>query len=458
MQTASRYRLPVLIARIGWIPILAIGLRLASSETADASFLLLSAFALAGRAQAVQALSLSWFFSFISPGIAPDCTYPSLGRYAVIAAAAISVLISGYKNNTKRGTDRLVIMTLLFGVIIITHSILFSPILDVSILKGLSWSVTMVTLLAACNGLSFEETLTLESWIHGGLVLIALISLPLLVLPLGYMRNGTGFQGILSHPQVYGPTMALLGAWTLGRMTERRPPPWSSICLVLLCLALIVKSETRTAGLAMVLGYPFSLFISPMITRRPFNTMAPALKSSRFKVLLIGAALATLLLGSQLLGLVSHFVSKGGRVSSVNPAEVYLASRGILIESMFKNIKQQPWTGVGFGIASETSDLTVSRDPLFHLPISAPIEKGVAPVMVVEELGIPGAAFFLAWSLICLRRAATRGIAAFSLLTVLLLLNLGEATLFSPGGLGLLTLILLSLSVARSPMTSLQSK
>lgn len=43
--------------------------------------------------------------------------------------------------------------------------------------------------------------------------LSALLSLPLLVHPLGYLRNGTGFQVILNHPQVFGPTMALLCAW-----------------------------------------------------------------------------------------------------------------------------------------------------------------------------------------------------------------------------------------------------
>jgi len=227
MQAVRSFQLSVPISSVGWVPILAFGLRLASPTTADASYLLLGTFALTGRVQAIQALALSWLFTMLSPGIAPTAEYASIGRYGVIAGAALSLLMRSDLLKTQRGPDRLTTLTLLLGGFIIVHSIFFSPLPDVSILKALSWTVVMSTLLTAWSRLSLAETEALESWLYGGLVLIALVSLPLLVLPVGYLRNGTGFQGILNHPQAFGPTMALLAAWTVGRMIARRPPPGS---------------------------------------------------------------------------------------------------------------------------------------------------------------------------------------------------------------------------------------
>jgi len=449
MQAVRSFQLSVPISSVGWVPILAFGLRLASPTTADASYLLLGTFALTGRVQAIQALALSWLFTMLSPGIAPTAEYASIGRYGVIAGAALSLLMRSDLLKTQRGPDRLTTLTLLLGGFIIVHSIFFSPLPDVSILKALSWTVVMSTLLTAWSRLSLAETEALESWLYGGLVLIALVSLPLLVLPVGYLRNGTGFQGILNHPQAFGPTMALLAAWTVGRMIARRPPPWTSFGLALLCLAFVVMSETRTAGVALILGVATAVLAAPLVAGRSLRSMAPALQSHRFQALMFAAVLASIAAGSQLTGLVTEFISKSGRAQVSNLLEAYDRSRGAMIDEMWENIEEKPWTGVGFGLASDLYDFNVKRDPILNLPVGAPIEKGVVPVMVLEELGIPGALLVLVWIWFFIRRAATRGIMALSVVAVALLLNSGEAILFSPGGLGLLILLLLSWAVAR---------
>lgn len=450
MQPVSRLRLPVSTSSVGWIPILAIGLRLASPITADASYLLLAAFALTGRVQAIQALALSWLFTMFSTGIAPPAEYASIGRYAVIAGAALSVLIRSDLLKSYTRTERLTNMTLLLGGFIVIHSVLFSPMPDVSILKAVSWTMVMSTLLSAWSRLSLQETEALESWLYGGLVLIAVVSLPLLVLPVGYLRNGSGFQGIINHPQAFGPTMALLASWTVGRMVTRRIPSWTSIGLAMLCLVLVVMSETRTAGVALILGVVSAIFGAPLIAGRSLSSMAPALRSRRFHGLIFAVLMVLVAGGSHITGLLNNFMSKSDPLQVSGLLKAYEYSRGQLIDRMWINIEEKPWTGIGFGIASDLYYFNVIRDPILNLPIGASIEKGVVPVMVLEELGIPGALLVLAWIWLFIRRAAEHGIAALSVVVVALLTNLGEAVLFSPGGYGLLVLLLLSWAAARN--------
>jgi hypothetical protein len=85
-----------------------------------------------GRAQAIQALFLSWLFSSLSPAVTPDATW-SIGPYTVIAGAAMSVFL---RSSLVKGTCRLywpVILTLFLGLFVVLHSVLFSPFKDVSI-------------------------------------------------------------------------------------------------------------------------------------------------------------------------------------------------------------------------------------------------------------------------------------------------------------------------------------
>ena len=70
------------------------------------------------------------------------------------------------------------------------------------------------------------------------------------------------------------------------------------------------------------------------------------------------------------------------------------------------------------------------------------------PLAVLEEVGIPGLLFVLLWIWIVFRRSALGGMAPLAVVMTVLLINLGESVLFSPGGMGLLQLILLGWAFA----------
>jgi hypothetical protein len=320
---------------------------------------------------------------------------------------------------------------------------------DVSLLKVISWTLTFATVISAWAGLTDEELERLSRRIFLGLLLVMMVSLPLVFLPVGYLTNGTGFQGILNQPQVFGATIALLGAWSTARMIGERNPSWYVVGLVAACLALILMSEARTAGFALVLGLGAAVFsVSAGGRRRSIRFLLPGLLSKKVLLVAVLAAGGLALAAGRAESLVTHFISKSGRAEAASLLAAYEGSRGGLIGEMWQNIKARPLTGIGFGIASDVQEMDVQRDPVFGLPLGASVEKGVLPIALLEEVGLLGLGVVLAWLLSFFRYWVRGGVEPLSVGLTVLMLNMGEATLFSPGGMGLLSIVLLGWVVA----------
>lgn len=431
----------------------AILLRLLSDPAASLSYMVIAVYALFGRAQAVQALALSWLLTMMNPGLAPEASYASALRYVVIAAAAASVFFRSNFLRRFKPANRMVSATVLLGGFIVGHSYFFSPMFGVSALKALSWTVVMSTLFAAWSGLTPQGQDSLIRELFLGLVLVLLVSLPLLLVPsIGYLRNGTGFQGILNHPQVFGSTVALLGAWAASLLYANKKPPWPSVMLVVACLVLVVLSEARTAGVAMVIGTGTAMVSAPALAKRPILSMLPGLHSKRTHIV-IGLALTCFLLAGPMLSeIVSAYIAK--RTGASNIVAAYERSRGTLMEEMWYNIQDKPLQGIGFGIASVPGLMDVERDPVFNLPVSASVEKGVMPLAVLEELGILGFLAVAAWIWAIFRRSAYAGVGPLAVTMTSLLINMGESIFFSPGGMGMFVLVLVGWAGSKGVPTS----
>jgi hypothetical protein len=417
---------------------IAIILRMASTPTANLSYIFIAIYALLGRAPAIRALALSWVFTMINTGIVPDANYGTIGRYVVIAAAALSVMLQNF--DYKQGMiNGLSFLTWIISGFLLIHSLMFSSIIDVSILKVLSWSVVILTLLSAWQGLTNLERLKLFNQLQGALIMIILLSVPFLIIPnIGYQRNETGFQGLLNHPQAFGPMVALVGALIGGRILGERKPLWRDIAMLGFCVVLVVLSEARTAGLAMVGGLICTVFLSPLFADLSRKKILPGLSSRRVQAAGMVGVAAIFVAGPFF---TSYLYKRTDATSLIEAAD---ASRGFLVQMMFENIVEKPLTGIGFGIASDPASMEIERDPLIGLPLGAPIEKGVMPLAVLEELGVFGAVLVLFWIIAVIRRGARAGAPQFAVLMTLLLVNLGESMFFSVGGMGMLLLIMLT--------------
>lgn len=430
-----------------YLPVaIAVALRVNSESTASLSYVALSAFALMGRPQAILSLALSWLFTMINPEIAPDAG--AFGRYLTLIAVTISAFIRSGFLSRHVNIHYFTIATMILSGFFVIHSLMFSPMPDVSFLKACSWGLAMTALVSLWLGLKPHEFRATSHRLFLGLAFVLIVSLPLLALPPGYAVNGTGFQGILNHPQAFGVTMALFGSWAGARVLGERRPSWGLIALAGSALVAVVLSEARTAGVGLILGLGLALALSQLFTGRRLLQISPGLTSGRVLLTLSGCLIAGLALAPALSRLATHFLSKSNRATGGNLLDAYDASRGFLIDAMMANIAEDPLRGIGFGIASTPSMMVVQRDPIFGLPIGAAVEKGVMPLAVLEELGVIGAALVAGWLILLLRRAASGGLAPFAVCMTALLVNMGENILFSPGGQGLLILVLLGWAYA----------
>lgn len=425
-------------------------LRVASAPTANLSFLILAAYATLGRSQAIKALALCWLFTMVSPGLAPGASLGSIGRYAVFLGAFISVFLRSRIGSGSFTCSSIVLFTVGLGAFFMIHALYVSPMPDVSILKALSWMMVTATLFSAWSGLAHEDREKLFRQLYLGLVAVMVVSVPLFVLPLGYLRNGNGFQGILNHPQAFGPTMAILGAIAASKLFAEKKPSWQYLGVFCVSLVFILASEARTAGLALVIGLCLAIASVPVLSGRRIRAVLPGLRSRRVWGIAGLALCSGVIFAPQIGDKIGHYISKSGRTGSVESiVEAYDKSRGGLMDKMFANIRENPHTGIGFGIGSEPELMIVQRDPLLGLPVGASIEKGVLPLAILEELGWGGAAIVLFWLILLAVRASRNGVVPISVLVTALLINMGENVFFSPGGMGLLVLICVTLAASK---------
>ena len=406
------------------------------------SYLPLALYGLRGNAQAVLALELSWLVTMLSKGIGPEFIGGGAGRTAAVAIIALATI---FRSGALRGDWRMsrpVQATLGVGFFLVCHSLLFSRVADVSVLKALSWTVTTCTLLANFGRLSDGVYAQLERIVFGLLLGVSLVSLPLVATEVGYLTNGTGFQGILNQPQAFGLTMALLASWLLGGLLGDPRPSWQRLAFLGVAIMMVALSQSRTAGLAFLLSVPIGVLL--VVRGAPGSARAslPGLWTGRMHWMLLLAPVVLALTGTALLERMSTFLRKGEDATSI--VQSYDTSRGRLVERMLSNIKMNPWAGIGFGVASDPYAMVIERDSVLGMPTGAAIEKGNTPIAVVEELGVLGALVVAAWLVVLALPAIRGGPRPAIVLVAILLTNLGEATLFSPGGFGMLALILIA--------------
>jgi O-antigen ligase len=142
-------------------------------------------------------------------------------------------------------------------------------------------------------------------------------------------------------------------------------------------------------------------------------------------------------------GTVSRWLRKTEQVADDERtlSDALTSSRRLLVEECMRDFRKNPMWGMGFQVDAATAEKTKGRGLLVF---SAAIEKGVLPVMILGETGIIGSGIFLVFLVtffsVCVRR---RYKATAALFCVFLASNMGEATFFSPSGVGGLLWVIL---------------
>lgn len=436
-----------------WFPILVLALRFAGAPGAYAAYSLLILYALRGPSQGIKALFLSWFLSHLSPGLVVTPPGMEILRILCLFAALTSAVLASFKSQNALLMGRTVSGFVLFGAFCLVHSALVSYAPDVSLLKAVSFLI--MTLALSISWFSRRvDVERLQGWIFFWLAAIAFASAPLLLLPLGYLTNGNGFQGILSQPQVFGMTMALTGAWIGGRMLRLRAFSAIDIGLAALVILMLFLSESRGAMLAAFGGLVLSYLLARGLSLRIIRSAFKNLKHKRVFLLIVCSLFTGALFFDKVSSMIERTISKRSDNQTISSA--FDASRGALISRSLQNFYANPVLGIGFGVASNPADLKVRREPVFGLPVAASVEKGNMYSAILEEVGFAGFLLFSGVLLVLLNSICRSGqLEMVWLYFAALLVNLGEAVLFSPNGIGLLVwIVLLMATSARSAKMS----
>ncbi|HKK17784.1 MAG TPA: hypothetical protein VJ952_03800, partial [Opitutales bacterium] len=262
---------------------------------------------------------------------------------------------------------------------------------------------------------------------------------------LGYHYRGTlfgfggpaGFAGMTNHPQTQGALAAFTFVYAscVYLFTPYRHR-WMMGLLAPVALIMCYMSAARTGLFAAFIAVGLLVVMAILLRVGPrrirFNLSAIQVVALIFFGV-IGLFLLEFFSGGGISSRIGDFALKairggGGEFSLAKMFE----SRIELISRSWNVFLEHPIMGINFG--TDLSAGFIANASLF----TAPTEKGFILTAILEETGIIGAsifwAFIIAFYAYYFKRA---NIMALSMMTVFLLLNLGEMMFFALGGMGL---------------------
>lgn len=399
------------------------------------------------------------FFAILNPGITGASS--SLWGLSIRLGPYLIGLILAMRGASRQGRHKLPLIGMVpfLGAAVISSVDGWVP--SVSLVKLLNFSVFLLGIWFGTQNLQDrpKDVLLLRSFFLAMACLLVFGSIPTMAVPsIGYatsmnwfMSEGaeyvnemfremqaasriTLFCGITNHSQTLAPLLAVTVGWVLCDMLllERR---FCKLHLSIVVFALPLTYMTRSrVGLVSLVA---ALYMSAFYAIRKVQLPTQLRGRIRQGVMVGGVLIVAVAVIAQLsTGAMSRWMRKSekGVDDQRSLGEAMTSSRMGSIEDSLYEFRRNPLFGSGFQVAEYTRDLVAVNKGFV---LSAPIEKGLAPVMVLGETGILGEGCFIIFLVTfcgtCLRR---KYIATLSLFTVMFVTNMGEATFFSPGGTG----------------------
>jgi hypothetical protein len=249
----------------------------------------------------------------------------------------------------------------------------------------------------------------------------------------GFFDNSL-FCGITYQSQALGPLLAIIIVYMiLDMFLIRRSGRKIHMTLLVCALPMLYMTRARV-GLVAVVGGVLHLF---------FLSAGRYILSRKIRVqvqrgmIAGGAVLAAILIVGELhSGAVSRFIRKNDDVSADTRtvSEAFTESRMGSVEMNLYDFKRNPLMGSGFQVWEKHR---YEKRSGFFSYLSASVEKGLLPLLVLGEGGIVGAVLFLCFCISFYRGCSkNRLVATPCMMTAFLMSNFGEATFFSPGAVG----------------------
>lgn len=249
-----------------------------------------------------------------------------------------------------------------------------------------------------------------------------------------YTSEVSFLAGVANHSNALAPNLACAVGFLLCDMlfVERRPTRFH-VATLIGTLPLLFMTHSRGALVSFVAAVAIVFMFSTTKIPTPLKV-----KNKARKIMFAFIWLA--IIGAIYLEATDRRFTKWVRKTENVEAdqrdlsEALTQSRMGLVSENMRDFYRNPMFGMGFQTC-EDHQLLYQAGAISIF--SAPIEKGVLPTMILGETGVAGALTFILWLTVfvgvCMRK---KYICTVSLLGVLLCTNMGEASFFSPGGVG----------------------
>lgn len=438
------------VPSVTWLLLVVLGLSVIGTTGNWIAWGITLLWALLGPGQAVESLLAGLLLVFLNPGLFSSNDQTLTLRWLVLFVAGARVMFAWAQTGFWR--PQWLRIYLIFIAYLVFVSLVQSKFPNLSLAKTGGFALLSLTVYL---GVALGDRNWSANLVAFGLI-IAFLSLPLLVLPVGYLRNGHQFQGILSHPQSFGVMSAVPFAYLVAEFVFAKDSNRNLFRFLLLALTayLLIKSGARSGYLAAMLAFGITALAATRRSRQfglyrilfhPFVYFAAAALIVLVGFLGFSSFLETFLFERD----VSAYAAYGIWLDENSAfVEKLFASRQSLSQASWENFLIHPWFGIGLGVPSNLM-LPASSVQLGAFAVSVPVEKGFLLTALLEEIGLFGFILFILLTLAQVRTILkSPQIAILCLSLAALLISTTEFFYFSAGGIGVLVHIGIGIGLA----------
>lgn len=259
--------------------------------------------------------------------------------------------------------------------------------------------------------------------------------------PLGIMMGSNDvplFRGSMIHPNAIGIFLIPFFIYFLPEIIPIRRLPQNKLFYTLISFFVIFLtfvSGARGAFAGTIICFIVVIFLS-LFLQKFRNDVLIILKNKYilFFILMVVFVVPALFAKH----FISEFLLKSSEYDTFNFSDVFMASRGKFILISYLNFLDNPFFGIGFGLPSILDFDRITFDPIFGVPISAPVEKAFLFTALLEEIGIFGLlaffVFYIKYSIFLYKKI--NSIFPLALFFSILTLSIFEYYFLSMGTLG----------------------
>jgi hypothetical protein len=404
-------------------------------------FAILALMTLASPQGAFKAMAICFLGLMMNVAFVPKEIVWTPARLALPAIALLRFLVDLSSVRAAFATRPKYLALLVYSAVMAACSIISGWYTPIALLKLANFLLVVSAVFAGVTVLRARRIDMTEFVVS---LIAAATLLGLASIPLGYSTNfyrggvryTDTFVGAFMHPNCHTLYGSLFTGYlaVVAAITGYRNR-WLALPLMAAWVYFMICSQARASMLASGVGLlTLTAYVRPL--RNAFGDRL-RLNISRGSLVGLGvtavAALAMWNLATQ--GTVSRaivaFMNKTDEELETFDADRIMGSRAALIEFSWRNFQENPLFGIGFQVAK--TEAFVRQATL----LTAPAEKGFLPTAVLEEGGIMGTVTFVLFLLLFVRELMReRNVPGIVGLVTFLATNLGEVSIFSPGGPG----------------------